>query len=187
MRGRVNQFGQELFLVEGHPADTDPLGDGREPQVLDRQHRGEEPRVGDGVTAEDMRTTAPMVVGDHHPGATLTNTFNLDGVEGVSPPFGKAVGESLALQSDMRGEVIQHAWFAYHHEIPWLTISDTGRTVRGLQQLHQRRVVDNLTGELGAHVPAGGNGLVDVHHSASGSASIRSLTLRVNSVALRAH
>ena len=46
-------------------ADAEALDSRCEPEVLDRAHHGVEPGVGDGVTAEDVRSATGGVVADH--------------------------------------------------------------------------------------------------------------------------
>ena len=118
--GDAEQVAQERLAVERHPAHAEALGGRGEPEVLDREHGGVEPRVRDGVAAEDVLAAAVLAVGDHDAHRGLADALDLDLVEGGAALGRQGRGEAVALGGDVVAEGTARRRVTHDDEVPGL-------------------------------------------------------------------
>ncbi len=85
MGGQFEGAGELALLEEAHPADTQPFGAGRQPEILHRAHAGVRSDLRLGVPPENMPATAGRVAGHHNVHRGLEYRLDLQVAERKRP------------------------------------------------------------------------------------------------------
>ncbi len=152
-----------LFTVEGHPADADAFGGRGQPQVLDGQTYGIQPGIRDGVSSQDGWCAAQRIVCHHDGQRGLHNAVDLDPAETGGLVRGQRRGEDRLFMPDMIMKGFPGPNVFDQDEVPWLTQADAGGGMGRREHTVQDVSRDRCSGELGTHVTAFFDHIVDVY------------------------
>ena len=155
VRRNPEQVPKVVLAIERHPADPDPLGASRKPQVLDRQAGAVQVGVVDRVPAEDLLPRL-AIAADDDADRRLTDPLELE-VQVIAC----AVVEVLALDQPLPGCEPLHRrlcrLLSDHHEPPRLHQPDRRRPVSRLKQPAEQLVFDRVGAEA-TNIPTFGDG-----------------------------
>ena len=161
MVGYAERVLQRLLVEDADPADAQPLGARRQPQVLHGAHAGIEVHGRHVGAAEHHRAAARAVAGDAQVDRCVEDALQLELAVDLAllvgeHPFGLGVGCA---------EDVVYALFylgrADDEEIPWLHEADRRRVMRRQQDARELFVGDRVGQELTAHVAAVEDGTID--------------------------